>query len=68
MNAAEKLLWQNFILDRNRRQGLALHTFFHGGASVPVNGAVFKTVCEFVRANLGWFDSDTPPPKIKDEM
>jgi hypothetical protein len=33
-----------------------------GGASVPVNGAVFKTVCETVRAVLGWFDSDTPPP------
>ncbi len=27
-----------------------------------MNGAVFKTVCEIVRAILGWFDSDTPPP------
>ena len=34
-----------------------------GGASVPVNGAVFKTVCELVRASLGGFDSHTPPPK-----
>jgi hypothetical protein len=33
-----------------------------GGASVPVNGAVFKTVCELVRASLGGFDSHTPPP------
>jgi len=34
-----------------------------GGASVPVNGAVFKTVCRLVRASLGGFDSHTPPPK-----
>ena len=27
-------------------------------------GAVFKTVGEIVRAVLGWFDSDTPPPKF----
>ena len=27
-----------------------------------MNGAVFKTVCEIVRAISGWFDSDTPPP------
>ena len=33
-----------------------------GGASCPVMGAVFKTVGEIVRAVLGWFDSDTPPP------
>ncbi len=33
-----------------------------GGASVLVNGAVFKTVCETVRAGSGGFDSHTPPP------
>ena len=39
------------------------YTFLlRGGASCPVTGAVFKTVCEAVRAVLGRFDSDTPPP------
>ena len=33
-----------------------------GGASVLVNGAVFKTVSEPVRAGSGGFDSHTPPP------
>ena len=33
-----------------------------GGESVLVNGAVFKTVSEPVRAGLGRFDSYTPPP------
>ena len=28
-----------------------------------MNGAVFKTVCETVRAGSGGFDSHTPPPK-----
>ena len=35
----------------------------HGGASVLVNGAVFKTVSETARAGSGRFDSYTPPPK-----
>ena len=34
----------------------------HGGASVLVNGAVFKTVSETARAVSGRFDSYTPPP------
>ena len=34
----------------------------YGGASVLVNGAVFKTVSETARAGLGRFDSYTPPP------
>jgi hypothetical protein len=34
-----------------------------GGASVLVNGAVFKTGSETVRAGSGRFDSYTPPPK-----
>ena len=34
-----------------------------GGESVLVNGAVFKTVSETVRAGSGRFDSYTPPPK-----
>ena len=38
-----------------------------GGASVLVNGPVFKTVCEPVRAGSGRFDSYTPPPKAEDE-
>ena len=33
-----------------------------GGESVLVNGAVFKTVSETVRAGSGRFDSYTPPP------
>src|SRR5438132_2339606 len=33
-----------------------------GGASVLVNGAVFKTVSETARAGSGRFDSYTPPP------
>ena len=33
-----------------------------GGASVLVNGAVFKTGCETVRTGSGRFDSYTPPP------
>ena len=33
-----------------------------GGASVLVNGAVFKTVSETVRTGSGRFDSYTPPP------
>ena len=33
-----------------------------GGASVLVNGAVFKTVSEPARAGSGRFDSYTPPP------
>ena len=36
----------------------------HGGASVLVNGAVFKTVSETARAGSGRFDSYTPPPQI----
>jgi hypothetical protein len=39
-----------------------------GGASVLVNGAVFKTVCEPVRAGLGRFDSYTPPPKSSRQL
>lgn len=35
----------------------------HGGESVLVNGAVFKTVSETVRAGSGRFDSYTPPPE-----
>ena len=35
---------------------------FRGGASVLVNGAVFKTVSETARAGSGRFDSYTPPP------
>ena len=35
-----------------------------GGASVLVNGAVFKTVSEPARAGLGRFDSYTPPPNV----
>jgi hypothetical protein len=34
----------------------------YGGASVLVNGAVFKTVSETARAGSGRFDSYTPPP------
>jgi hypothetical protein len=34
----------------------------HGGESVLVNGAVFKTVSETVRTGSGRFDSYTPPP------
>ena len=34
-----------------------------GGESVLVNGAVFKTVSETVRAGSGRFDSYTPPPE-----
>ena len=37
----------------------------HGGESVLVNGAVFKTVSETVRTGSGRFDSYTPPPKKK---
>ncbi len=37
----------------------------NGGESVLVNGAVFKTVSEPVRAGLGRFDSYTPPPVAK---
>ena len=33
-----------------------------GGEAVLVNGAVFKTVSETVRAGSGRFDSYTPPP------
>ena len=33
-----------------------------GGASVLVNGAVFKTVSETVKTGSGRFDSYTPPP------
>src|SRR6185295_17545150 len=36
-----------------------------GGESVLVNGAVFKTVSETVRAGSGRFDSYTPPPALK---
>ncbi|HBB94258.1 MAG TPA: hypothetical protein DC054_02610 [Blastocatellia bacterium] len=36
-----------------------------GGASVLVNGAVFKTVSETARAGSGRFDSYTPPPRIR---
>ena len=36
----------------------------YGGATCPVMGAVFKTVCRVARAGLGGFDSHTPPPKI----
>ena len=37
----------------------------YGGASVLVNGAVFKTVSETARAGSGRFDSYTPPPTKK---
>ena len=47
-------------LDRFSLKRLVLIT--RGGASCPVMGAVFKIACERVRARLGWFDSDTPPP------
>ena len=41
--------------------------FHAGGESVLVNGAVFKTVSETVRAGSGRFDSYTPPPaRIED--
>jgi hypothetical protein len=46
--------------------GVPAPRWFHaefGGASVLVNGAVFKTVGEAARAVLGRFDSYTPPPK-----
>jgi hypothetical protein len=46
--------------------GVPAPRWFHaefGGASVLVNGAVFKTVCEAARAVLGRFDSYTPPPR-----
>ena len=33
-----------------------------------MSGAVFKTVCEIVRAILGGFDSHTPPPNLRDEL
>ena len=36
----------------------------YGGATCPVMGAVFKTVCRIARVSLGGFDSHTPPPKI----
>ena len=36
-----------------------------GGASCPVMGTVFKTVCGCARAYPGGFDSHTPPPFIE---
>ena len=43
--------------------GASEHRVLHrGGESVLVNGAVFKTVSETVRAGSGRFDSYTPPP------
>jgi hypothetical protein len=56
-------------LDRFSLKRLVLITrdSARGGASRPVTGAVFKIVCEIVRAILGWFDSDTPPPILKNQ-
>ena len=39
-----------------------------GGESVLVNGAVFKTVSETVRAGSGRFDSYTPPPEKQEPV
>ena len=39
-----------------------------GGASVLVNGAVFKTVSETARAGSGRFDSYTPPPIVSEKF
>src|SRR5687768_5147913 len=48
---------------QNRRKVVTLSTHLrNGGASVLVNGAVFKTVSEIARAGSGRFDSYTPPP------
>ena len=41
---------------------------YHGGDSVLVNGAVFKTVRGSVRAFPGRFDSYTPPPNFRYEI
>ena len=52
------------LLDTRRPPRVGFQTISHrfGGASVLVNGAVFKTVCETVRTGSGGFDSHTPPP------
>ncbi len=52
------------MLDRRRPPRVGFRGVLkpHGGASVLVNGAVFKTVCETVRTGSGGFDSHTPPP------
>ena len=64
--ASETLVLQSF--DKFRPKSVlygppSSHLNFRGGASVLVNGAVFKTVSEPARAGSGRFDSYTPPPK-----
>lgn len=57
---------KQFAVRQSRTEVVTLYAHFsihqYGGASVLVNGAVFKTVSETARAGSGRFDSYTPPP------
>ena len=60
-----KILQIQSKLDSFAQPRVGFHTSDNpslGGESVLVNGAVFKTVSETVRAGSGRFDSYTPPP------